>query len=58
VIGVLPGPYKNVYATIKSDLRKGRRAHRRHPLEACRTQRQGDCASRVRQDLRHAGYRA
>ena len=23
MIGVLPGPYKNVYATIKSDLRKG-----------------------------------
>jgi len=23
VIGVLPGPYKNVYAKIKSDLRKG-----------------------------------
>jgi hypothetical protein len=30
---------------------QGRCAYRRNPLEACRTQRQGDCASRVRQLL-------
>ena len=44
-------PIENAYAKIKSAPPQGRRPHRRRTLEAGRTQREGDCAIRMRRLL-------